>query len=454
MLILFTHTRDLSILPTHIFSKNFFRIIMITSLFSHKKVGILGFGKTGQSFLSLIMPYNPALISVTQHQELDHYQQHLLSSHGARWVPYELLPQFLEAHDLILPSPGIDLTPYQDYQDKFISELDLFAQLVQIPTVAITGSVGKTTTVTFLTELLNKLGKKALACGNIGIPLLDVIPNQKQYDVLVIELSSFQLEQSTRFAPDYAGLTTLFANHLDRHKTMDAYAQAKGKLFSFQTENQHAVIPLCYYDMLWDSVNHQKVEWITPDYMIDIIKPISDITAVQNWQIIFTIIDSMGLSITKAVQHAHALTRPVHRMELVGKKDTIRFYNDSKSTVPEATLQALQQAPADSPIILFLGGISKGINRQTLCHSLGNNIKHVICFGKEADILYRYCQQAGVPSTPCTDFEEAWTVCTQLVQEHDTVLFSPSGASFDLFKDYEHRGNTFKAKVKEYVGQQ
>lgn len=427
---------------------------MITSLFSHKKIGIWGFGKTGQSFLSLIAAHHPDLISITQQHELSPQQDALIKEQGARWVPYELLPQFLEAHDLILPSPGIDLSAYTEYQDKFISELDLFAQLVTVPTIAITGSVGKTTTVTFLTELLNKLGKKALACGNIGLPLLDVIAEQKKYDVLVLELSSFQLEHSTRFAPDYAGITTLFANHLDRHKTMDAYARAKGKLFAFQTPEQHAIIPLCYYDMLWDSVSNQQLQWITSDYMIDIIKPISDLTAVQNWQIILSIIDSMGLSVEQALNHAHALNRPVHRMELVGQHPTIRFYNDSKSTVPEATLQALQQTTPNSPVILFLGGISKGIDRQALCHSLGTHIKHVICFGKEADLLYRYCQQASVPSTPCTNFEEAWALCTQLVQDHDTVLFSPSGASFDLFKDYEHRGNVFKEKVREYVGQQ
>ncbi len=427
---------------------------MITSLFSHKKIGILGFGKTGQSFLSLCAKYNPQSIAVTQQKPLDGYQQALIDGHGAQWVPYELLPQFLDAYDVILPSPGVNLAPYQDFQYKFISELDLFSYLVTIPTIAITGSVGKTTTVTFLADLLNKLGKKALACGNIGLPLLDIIDEQKKYDVLVIELSSFQLEQSTRFAPDYAALTNLFANHLDRHKTMDAYAQAKGKLFTFQSAEQHAVIPLAYYDQLWDFVQQQKIQCITDDYMIELIQPLSDMTAVSNWQIIFSIIDAMDLSVEQAADHARSLSRPAHRMEFIGSHQGIQFYNDSKSTVPEATLQALKQVPAEQPIILFLGGMSKGVDRQLLCHSFDHRIKHVICFGKEAETLHAYCQQVKVPSSVTANLEDAWQVCIRIMTSGDTVLFSPSGASFDLFKDFEERGNVFSTQVKAYINHQ
>ncbi len=427
---------------------------MITSLFSHKKIGIWGFGKTGQSFLSLCAQYQPQSLGITQEKPLDAYQQSLVDGHGAQWVPYDLLPYFLEAYDLILPSPGVDLSPYQDYQHKFISELDLFSYLVTVPTIAITGSVGKTTTVTFLTELLNKLGKKALACGNIGVPLLDIVDRQTEYDVLVLELSSFQLEQSTRFAPTYAALTNLFANHLDRHKTMDTYAQSKGKLFSFQTPEQQAIIPLEYYDQLWDSMGHQHVQWITQDYLEDIIKPLSAITAIGNWQIILALIESMGLSIEQAVAYAPTLIRPEHRMQLVTHHNGISFYNDSKSTVPEATLQALKQVPDTSPVILFLGGIGKGVDRQLLCHSLkDNNIKKVICFGKEADLLAAYCKQVKVPANTCSTLEAAWDLCRTTMQSGDTVLFSPSGASFDLFTDYQHRGRVFTALVTNYTAQ-
>lgn len=231
--------------------------VVMKNLLLNKKIGIWGFGTVGKSVLSFLSQFECTL-SVLDNEEPDTFQKALLEGHNATFVSKELLPQFLEMNDLIVPSPGINISKYihpelspnnPDISDKFITELDLFYAFNTQPTIAITGSVGKTTTVHLLTHILNKLGKKALACGNIGFPLLDTISEQKKYDYLVLELSSFQLEYIKRFRADHAGLINIYPNHLDRHCSMADYIAAKGALFIHQTEDDWAYLPLEYTDI-------------------------------------------------------------------------------------------------------------------------------------------------------------------------------------------------------------
>lgn len=414
--------------------------------FKNKKVGIWGLGAVGKSTLSFLTPFE-CQISVCDKRKLEGHEISLLEGHQAQFVPHELLPQFFEMNDIIIASPGINIKPLGEYKEKLVCELDLFAALVKKPTIAITGSIGKTTTVHVLTHLLNKLGVKALAAGNIGLPLLDAIAQQDEFDMLVLELSSFQLQHHKIFSPDIAAITNFYPNHLDQHEDIEEYLTAKGQLFAHQKETQKAIIPMTFMDELWPFTCGQKITWLASDSDINITKKLSDITCLQNWQIVFEVLEHLQLPTNNIAKLCAGLPPLPNRIEYVGAINGTKFYNDSKATIPEATLQAVTQFK--NPV-LFLGGLSKGVDRSYLISQLKGKVKHVICFGAEAQKLHQLCQTLSIKSSKHTTLEEAFEYCMSCITKTDEVLFSPAGSSFDLFKNYVERGNAFKIIFSQY----
>jgi UDP-N-acetylmuramoylalanine--D-glutamate ligase len=416
-------------------------------LFNGKKVGILGLGSVGKSVLSFISQFDCQL-SVIDQKPLDGYQTALLNGHHAQTVDYQFLPEFLEMNDIIIASPGVDIKQFELFQKKFISEIDLFAQLLKKPTIAVTGSVGKTSVVHILTHLLNKLGKKALACGNIGLPLLDAVSQQDKYDILVLELSSFQLQYNHLFAADLALITNFYPNHLDHHEDITEYLEAKGQLLIHQNFNQQAIIPFNFMDEFWSFVKKQNINWIAPDVNKDITQELSDITCHENWQLIIAALEHLQLPTDNLEELCADLQLPEHRVEFIATKNGLTFYNDSKATLPKATLSAVEKLRNKQPLILFLGGLSKGIDRSILIHQLKNKITEIICFGAEAKQLHNWCIAAKIESSNHPTLEAAFEHCKKTAPTGSTILFSPAGASFDLFKNYEERGAKFKELVK------
>ena len=418
------------------------------SIFKGKKIGIWGFGKTGQSILGFLSHHTSDFF-IFETNELDNFQKAIIEGHHAQVVAPDLLPQFLELCDIIIASPGVDLRPYLapelELRHKLITELDLFSLYVKKPVIAITGSVGKTTIVHLLTQFLITLGKKAIAAGNIGMPMLDILATQHQYDYIILELSSFQLEYCTHFRPNIAVITNLYPNHLDRHTDMYAYLEAKGKLLAHQQETDRAILPMILIDELWPFLGKQKVTWVSQDAYADIIPLLSDITCKENLQLIFAIIEELELDTHELFGKTNNISLPEHRMELVGTYHDITFYNDSKATIGASTLQAafnMQQ-----PTILMLGGLSKGANREELIKLLPKKIKFIVCFGKEAEQLNNWCQQTGLASQATDTLEAGFEIALKNALPGDAILLSPAGSSYDLFKNYEERGKLFKKLV-------
>lgn len=416
------------------------------TMFENKKIGIWGFGVVGKSVLSFLSQFNCTLY-VLDKLELDEFQKELIKGHNATFVDQNLLNQFLEMNDIIIPSPGINLKPFDLYQEKFLSELDIFAHYIKKPTIAITGSVGKTTTTHVLTHLLNKLGKKALACGNIGFALLDALAVQNEYDILVLELSSFQLQYSTRFAPTIALITNIYPNHLDHHFDMEEYVTAKGQLLTHQSESDLAIMSMSLMDTFWQFLAQQKVNWLSPDWNIDIINQLSDITVKENWQLILATLESLDLPTQDILGLCVDLPRLNDRIECIGNYNGATFYNDSKATIPASTVAALNQFK-NKNIILFLGGLSKGVDRAPFVKQLQSKVKTIICFGKEAEQLHQFCVKANIISSSHATLEAAFDYCLTIIKPNDIVLFSPAGSSFDLFKNYQERGKSFTKLVE------
>lgn len=408
----------------------------------NKRVGIWGYGITGRSNANWALKHG-ARIGVMDTKELP-LEQDFFSAHTIQFFTQDQLNDFFAIHDFVIPSAGIDLRPYyQQYKEKWLFELDIFAQEFKKPYIAITGSVGKTTITTLLEQLFKKYGKKVIAGGNIGNASLDLLAMQDEIELAVLEVSSFQLEHITAFAPTWALISNILENHLDRHGTMQNYITAKMNIIKYA---QHAIIP----ENLREQLPHeylQKTMCVQKNQFVDIVSSLPPVTFDQNWQIIVTLLMHMGLPLSDLASHAEHLQLPTHRMEYVGLINGKQVYNDSKATTPAATLAAVQRF-ANKPLHLLLGGLSKGVDREPLIAQLQSKVKKVYCFGKEATNLYSLCQKYRIDACSFETMEQAITACNETSLPDEIILLSPAGSSFDLFEDYQHRGNIFKSFIK------
>src|SRR3990167_2826133 len=345
----------------------------------------------------------------------------------------------LNGFDVIIPSPGINA---KAIENKILSEVDLFSEFFKKPIIAVTGSLGKTTIVHILNLILKQNGLRSIAAGNIGLPLCDIIPCQEDLDIAVLELSSFQLEWAKKIKPKLAILTNLVPNHLDRHKTFESYKDAKFNLFKLQTSIDKLLAPIdlapeleilksdkFYFSIssnfdksnkvyflknssvfFWDGFSQRLISKIDSKGL--------NFTFLQNWLIIFAALDLVGQKST-AIDFGKFVPLE-NRMERFEAHEAI-FYNDSKSTVLESTLKAVESLSKEP--ILFLGGLSKGVDRKNSLKKLKNQASSVICFGKEADQLNAYCQEFGIESKSFINLEDAVGFCLQIVKKGDLVLF-------------------------------
>lgn len=448
------------------------------------RIGIWGFGRVGKA-TALFLAKQGQKITVMDKRVLTEEEQTLLKSHSITFISQDNPATFFEQNDLVLASPGIDLVPWQAYRSKMVTELDLFAQLFKGSLIAITGTVGKTTSTTLLSQLLTAAGKAPLTGGNIGIPTFSLLADRPDAKLSLLEVSSFQLELCKNFAPDLAIWTNFFSNHLDRHANLHDYFQAKKQLLNHQHPGQHALLNAdlitAYPELLEIPAT---IHLFTGKNPADLDLPklsdtsslffIKDRTAYvkrgNTTQQLFSLDDTRvvtfpeNLLVVGAALHlfglnsadlfkAHntELSVPEHRLEPCARCGSSVFYNDSKATTPQATMAAVQQL-APKPIKLFLGGLGKGIDREPMIKELATTtVRHIYCFGKEAEHLANLCATYGIAHSAHTTLAPALTECIETLQPNEQVLFSPSGSSFDLFKDFEDRGRIFKQLTKDIL---
>lgn len=428
----------------------------------NKKIGIWGLGVVGKSALQYVQNY-------TNHIQIldktDNPQYSVITQ-----TPQTIL-DFLQYNDLIIPSPGIQLHEYQQYRDKFICELDIFQNQYHEKTIAITGTVGKTTVTSFIQQLL----PNSIAAGNIGHAMLDVLAMQPQPKNVVLELSSYQLQYAQDFAPDIAVWTNFYPNHLDHHQSINEYFQAKCMMLQHQTKDQKALIP---YELLSEIVKvvQPKARLFTmsmhkPEIIDNTISMVyiqdnnlvvqhhkqttiifknmdqlPDTTFIQNW---ITILATLHLAGQNIENLDVTVCKPAqHRVQFVTKFNNVAIYNDSKSTIWQSTQQALSLFPSKK-IALFIGGLSKGANREPLIEYIAQqkNIT-VFIFGKEQELLSAWCVQYHVPHYSASTLQQALQLFVQHHTKFDILLFSPAGSSFDLFKNYQDRGEEFKKIIQ------
>lgn len=414
------------------------------------KVGIIGCGAVGRSIITFLRKKFPTItLSITDQRSLTQQELEFLTLHNVIHVDYEYRNAFIALQDQIFISPGIDRTPFLYAQHKWAEEVDLFFEYCTKPVVAITGSAGKTSTVLLLEHILKKQGVRAIACGNVGYPLLSAVLEQEDVDYFIAELSSFQLEFTTQCTPDYALITNLSDNHLDRHITLESYRNAKSLIFKNQKNSQYACLPFELFQKFALVTEHQKVVlFSSTDNNYNITQKLSDMTRLANWNSICTLLELIEkLPTTEQLEEYCADFALEHRVEYVRTYKNMLFYNDSKATLPLSTQNALSYFKTQ-PIILMLGGFSKGVDRKPFIQSLPNNIIHIECFGLEALELASYCALFDRSYTAHETIKEAFDHALTITSDHVVILFSPAGATHTHeFANYKERGNYFKSLV-------
>jgi UDP-N-acetylmuramoylalanine--D-glutamate ligase len=305
--------------------------------------------------------------------------------------------------------------------------------------------------------------------------MLDLLTQQQESDLALLEVSSFQLEHTSSFAPNLAIWTNFYPNHLDRHDSELEYRNAKAKLLSFQSSSQQALVPWELRDIITSQgFIHYFANHKPSDEMLARIHPTSSVyyfngdsincfnnqieqqliyrnslpplSYEENWLIICAALHILALPLTALT--AVKITLPEHRLEKIATINGVDFYNDSKSTTPQSTLAAVKRLNK-APILLLLGGMSKGVDRAWLINDLRGQVKKIYCFGKEAEQLKQYCDSYSIESIACKNLDEAVKEALCESCSGDQVLLSPAGASFDLFANYIERGIYFKKIVNE-----
>lgn len=444
---------------------------------NNKKIGIWGLGVVGTSALRFLSTKTNTLTVLDKKAPTPELET-LISGTHAHYMSEQQLDQFLENNEFIIASPGIDLSTYAAYKDKWICELDLFCSEWKKPIIAITGTVGKTSIVHLATQLFTQAGVKVATGGNIGTGMLDLLPLQETVDICILELSSFQLEFARNFNPSIALWTNFYPNHLDRHKTLDAYFEAKAHLIQNQSPEHHALIPWALREKIQNishrpwiffgtdiplkerltfrnheslvTIEDDNIVWITQNTK-DILTSVNSLPSLSyqaNWITLAALCKLGHIPLITSPNNSYNL--PPHRLRLVNTVNGVSFYNDSKSTIAEATLAAVTEFKG-KPVHLFLGGLSKGVDRSDLILQLKDKVKTIYCFGAEAATLHIICTKIGIEAYQDPDLKLSFDRCVAHALSGDIVLLSPAGASYDLFKDYLERGTYFEKLVNEYA---
>jgi len=440
-----------------------------------KRVLVVGLGKSGVAS-ALFLKAHGAKVTVSDTKSGDelHNEIPVLLDHGITVETGGHGERTFRGQDLIVVSPGVpvDAPPLAQARalgEKVIGEIELAAQFLPGPIVAITGSNGKTTTTTLTGEIMTAAGFTSLVGGNIGTPAISLAERATPETVIVLEVSSFQLETIQTFRPKVAVVLNVTPDHLDRHRTFEAYVDAKARTFENQSPDDFAVLnaddPTC---VAMASRTKAKVFWFSRQKEVKQgawvhdgkilfrdgatqheVMQVSEIPlkGAHNLENVLAAVCAgalMGCAPEKIRQAVRDFKAVEHRLEFVATIRGVDYYNDSKATNVDATIKALESFPAN--IHLILGGKDKGSDYTVLNDLLRQRVKRVYTIGAAAAKIES--QLKDVELVHAETLENALRKAHTAAQPGDVVLLAPACASFDQFKNYEHRGQAFKEIVR------
>lgn len=431
-------------------------------ILANKKVTILGAQRSGQALarLALRAGVRPKVSEQCPETAVPEEFRRWLREQGGASEFGGHTQGFIEDSDVLVLSPGVPIgsAPVQWAQAKGIlvlGEIEFAAQFCDKPIVAITGSNGKTTVTTLTYKVLEAAGRRPCLCGNIGYPFSEyVLDLEGKNDCVVLEISSFQLEtvldprspfrsgpsaagwRLKGFKPHVAVILNFNQNHLDRHKDLQEYFDAKKRIFLNQDAQDYAVL-------------NSKDPWLAPlgralRSKVVYFDPDSKEADNPNFVVVLKIAGVLGIDPSLCKDVFRQFKGVEHRMEWVRQLDGVDFINDSKSTTAQAAIWALERLKR--PVVMICGGRDKHIDFSVLTPLVKDKVKEMFVIGEAREKLI-HTFQGVVEVRSCETLEEAVLSAKDAAASGDAVLLSPMCASFDMFRDYEDRGRVYKEIV-------
>ena len=451
--------------------------------FEKKKVLVVGAGKSGVAAVKLLLKAGADVCLQDGNVKLT--AEDLKKNVGS--VPVadgqeltfavgELSPEQKGALDYVVLSPGVptDIAFVNELRDMglpILGEIELAYLFEKGDVLAITGTNGKTTTTTLLGEIMDAHMQKTFVVGNIGNPYTDEVQKTTEKSVTVAEISSFQLETVHTFCPAVSGILNVTPDHLNRHHTMENYVAAKEAIAAKQTKEQYCV--LNYEDeytrdfakrcsatpILFASAHELSDGFYYKDECIykakggssEKLMNIHEMKLlgthnVENVMAAIAMADAYGVPMETILETVRSFDAVEHRIEFVATKNGVDYYNDSKGTNPDASIKAVQAMV--KPTYLIGGGSEKGSTYDEWIESFEGKIVAFVLLGQTRDAIAACAKRHGFENCVMVEsMQEAVDYCYSHAKEGEAVLLSPACASFDMFKNYEERGNVFKDMV-------
>jgi UDP-N-acetylmuramoylalanine--D-glutamate ligase len=439
-----------------------------------QKILVVGLARTGVATAKFLKAKG-SLVTTTEAKPKEEMGESVQELKGmgisAEWGEHRT-ETFLN-QDLIVVSPGVDLTiePIQkalQHGVRVISEIELAYHFIHVPIIAVTGTNGKTTTTLLLGEMLKEDGRKVGVGGNVGEPLILFADGGDRWEVMVVEISSFQLEAIEAFRPRISVLLNITEDHLDRYPSYDDYIKAKLRIFANQNSGDLAVLnrddPVVM--QFREKVKAKKVLFSLKEKLDEgtfsnghtislrlggkgeeyslAEAPLKGVHNVENMMAALTAARVFGCS-KEAIQVVLGRFKGLeHRLEFVREIEGVRFYNDSKGTNVGSVVKSLESF--SEPVVLIAGGKDKNGDLGPLGKLIQKRVKHLILIGEAKKRMN--CELGGLTDTVLAKtMEEAVLFAHQKAKAGEVVLLSPACSSFDMFKDYKERGRIFKEAV-------
>jgi len=442
----------------------------------NKRVLVVGLARTGVA-TSLFCTARGARVTATDNRSEEELGDSIapLRAAGLRLELGGHREETLMDQDLIVPSPGVpaDAPLLQAARAKGFciwSEIELADRFLKGRLIGVTGSNGKTTTTTLIEHILKTAGFSTILAGNIGTPLISVVEHTKDATITVVELSSFQLELIETFRPNISVFLNLTPDHLDRHRTMEAYSTAKARIFANQTETDSAVLNADDSATASLAPAKPKVYWFSRKQRVaqgaflkekeilfrrdgaeETVLKVSDIPLagahnVENVLAAVVAARLAGAAPAAIAKGVRSFAGVEHRLEFVAEIGGVRYYNDSKATNVDATLKALDAFPGR--ILVILGGKDKGSDYTLLRAPLREKAILALLIGAAAEKIEKQIT-GSVAIERAGTLERAVEIASHAARPGDVVVLAPACASFDQFQSYEHRGRVFKDLVHQ-----
>ncbi|MBR6529503.1 MAG: UDP-N-acetylmuramoyl-L-alanine--D-glutamate ligase [Firmicutes bacterium] len=444
-----------------------------------RKVLVVGLGKSGIAATEAMIKLG-AKVAVQDSKKEEETDVKVLEFLKENKVELYLgkLPEDFSDFDMLILSPGVN--PELEFVQRaeaqgaeIVGELEIAYRLAKGTFVALTGTNGKTTTTTLVGEIFKKSGRKTNVVGNIGVAVVSKALETTDEDWLITETSSFQLQTVKEFKPVVSAILNITPDHLNRHHTMEEYGQAKANIFANQTADDYAVVngddEFCVRlakqgnakVVMFSSTRELEKGAFLKDGKLVLVTEDGEVLHlcdkaelkilgkhnVENALAAAAICYYAGIEIAVISEALKEFAGVEHRIEFCGEVNGAKYYNDSKGTNVDAAVTALRAL--EKNVILIAGGDGKSQDFVPFIENFNGSVKHMVLLGRDAKLIAEACDKCGFKEYSFgKDMDECVEICHKLAVEGDNVLLSPACASWDMYKNFEQRGDHFKGIVK------